>query len=191
MQAAGQGTGRPRCHTLCSPAWRHTPHRPCAQSPRRRLGPLRAAALAGGAASLSLLLGLPALLTGRAEPDLTQLLPVQETRKIPPPQDPHSFPPGPQNVFRDPHPPQALTHAAAAPGAGTAGLWAAVCLVPAQLAAGPPPRRHHTAAPAAAATPPGPMCAPPSAICSPPPAWRGAPGIRGPCLPPLSPYSCP
>lgn len=38
--------------------------------------------------SLSLLLGLPALLAGRAEPDLTQLLPVQETRKIPPPRTP-------------------------------------------------------------------------------------------------------
>lgn len=176
MQAAGWGPDCPLPRPVLSS---HSPQAVSAEPLEDTGGPLRAAVSAGGPASLFLLLRLPALLVVRAEPDLTQLPPVQETRKIPPPPVPPQPPSWPPDVLRDPQPPRwgrpprALTHAAAAAGARTAGLWAAVCSVPARLAAGPPPRRHCTAAPAAAASPPGPTCAPPSAICSSPPPWPG------------------
>ena len=68
MQAAGGGARPPPCHALCSQPAAALP----TGSERGALGgdrgPFRAAAPAGGPASLSLLLRLPALFTSRLEP---------------------------------------------------------------------------------------------------------------------------
>lgn len=194
LQAGGQTTPLPR--PVLSSLALHSPQAVRAE-PSEETGALRATALAGGAASLSLLLGLPALLAVRAEPDLTQLLPVQETRKIPPPPAPPQPPSWPPNVLRDPHPPRMGLAASGSDsrcsGCGGRDSRSVGCsLFGPRLAgcgAAPSPAPHSCSS--RCCRPAGPHVHPTLCHLLPSPAWRGAPGIRGPCLPPLSPYSCP